>query len=397
MATPQKTPAKQLLDQIWGSNFIDAIPLKFRSALKYFNIKTPGVSNDTQPDEIGVDGVINSQVVTGRDNEREKTTSKLDGSVAQHVYHEQELDVELGVLTPKDVYVTDEGAELGQPNRNIVGLVPGVDQVETIDLTAIEEFYGSYLVEFPGVTNLRLPDVLTRIEGVIEQHTGSGHYGENATASGHGSLSLRGSGQSSGSIIPDLIIDIQPTEGNTKPTTNYMFLLKNPVTLDDITAKLTMLVGDPILPWPSFHEKGHNLVLIGEQTSVKADAAISLYVSDGGQGTTQGSGYSEEVGLSVKIYRIPPTIHTDIFVLGKTNEVTPNIIAVAEAAFGALVAPGYRDAGPLSASITPTSFSATPGDSVIPISGKCILDLNPRPYKYGWILFHAEVFDFAKL
>src|SRR5882762_6244441 len=110
MAPPTRTPARTLTERVWGQSFIEAIPLKFRSALKYLRLKTPGVDNGTIPDEIGgIDGVINSQVVTNRIDELEKTTEKLDGGVSQHVYHNQDYDEKFDVIIPTDEYLTAEG------------------------------------------------------------------------------------------------------------------------------------------------------------------------------------------------------------------------------------------------------------------------------------------------
>lgn len=405
MATPQKTPAKQLTDQFWGQNFIDAIPLKFRSALKYFNIKIPGVSNDTQPDEIGVDGVINSQVVTGRDNEREKTTSKLDGSVAQHVYHEQEYDPQFDILTLKDDYVTAEGAELNQPRRNIEGLVPGVDHVTTISPNTT--FYDNYQLVFPGVANLnsRLPDILETVSGLVEFSSGEGFYSESGDAgfvpSGSASLSIRGSGTASIAVMPDLSISIVPAFKPAAPTIRVVFLLPAPITILQVQNKLANILGAPVSNWSLFNPKPVDFFVVGRRLSLRADASANYQRGGNDSGGSEfadstGTGVSKEVGLTLKVIRTPPTLHAQVgapgayFVFNQVNAITQ-----AQATAGE----NSADTGMVSDFVQGYAYGYGPATALTgyPTSGFFLLDCQAEPYKYGYVMIHAEIVDFANV
>jgi hypothetical protein len=49
----------------------------------------------------------------------------------------------------------------------------------------------------------------------------------------------------------------------------------------------------------------------------------------------------------------------------------------------------------ISASVSPTSFLATDGDTDWPTTGKFLYRVDARPYKYGYVMFHAIVVDAA--
>jgi hypothetical protein len=78
MSTRQNK-AKTLTEKIWGSDFLSSLPAKWRMSLKVIRTKTPGVPNNTDPD--GGGDVLDSQVVTNRTNELEKTTTELDPDI----------------------------------------------------------------------------------------------------------------------------------------------------------------------------------------------------------------------------------------------------------------------------------------------------------------------------
>lgn len=403
MPPPIKTPARTLTERVWGQSWIEAIPLKWRSALKYLTVKTPGVDNSTIPDEIGgTDGVINSQVVTNRINELEKTTSRLDGGISQHHYHNQEYDDKFDVVTPTDEYLTTEGAELGLPRRQIDGLVPGVDQVKTIspNTTVLD----NYKLLFPGITNLnsKLPDVLESIDGIYEFSTGEGFYSETGDAgfvpSGSASLAIRGSGVASAAIMPDVNIKIIPPFKPAVPTTRVIFFLPAPVTKAQVLTKLGVILGASVTSWSVFHPTPINVFVVGRRISLKADASAHWQRggnSDGGSefADSIGTGVSREVGLTIKVVRIPPTLHGAF--AGTIISNSTGVDTSAYAAAGLNIA----DTGTISDSISgyayATAAATTP--TGYPSSGLFLLDSQAEPYRYGYVMIHAEVVDFAEI
>lgn len=408
-------------------------------------------------------------------------TNRDDGDPP--ILHGQEYDQTLDVVLPYDETIEPAGTSIGTNRRIVEPLGGGDDLVRSPNTTALTAALDAYVLSYPGTTNLTLPDVLESVTGIIEKTSGVGFFHEDGFAnwSGHGSasLSLRGNGQSSAAIIPDLDPQIRQTWGNNVPMTHRFFFLPLPVTAADVLVKLTRLAvtgatvtitiaspgvvtwtshglsdGNTVtftttgaLPtglsssvvyyvvssstnnfrvaltaggtaintsgsqsgvhtaratvnaWPRFSPVAHTFTLVGQRLSLRCDASASW--QDGGSDSSSehsesgGTGASQEVGLTVRTVRVPPTIHGAITVGGTTSD-TQDITASAQAIADAGTGTSFiSEDGSVAGSITPTTLSATSHTTAIPTTGLYLLHTDADPYKWGYARIHCEVVDFA--
>lgn len=322
----------------------------------------------------------------------------------------QEYDQTLDVIVPYIESISPVGTKLGQNRYEVTPLGDGNEEWKSFNIAQVQAALDNFIISFPGTANLQLPDILESVKGIIEENSGDGTYDEDGyalwTVSGSGgassSLSIRGTGQASAAIIPDLDVQIRQIWANNVPTINYLFFLPMPVTSAQVASKLTALVGSSVLAWPHWNPIAHTITLVGQRLSLQCTAASTW--QDGGSSSDSGSsyehsqsggtGYSQEVGLVLRTVRIPPTIHPAITLSGITGKQV-NISADANA--NASSAEYIQKTGTVVGSITPTSLAATPGPTTIPTSGKYIKDVNAEPYRWGYAKIHAEVVDFASL
>jgi hypothetical protein len=405
-----RNSAKPLTSRIWGVDSISGLPLKWRSAIKYRRVEIPGVPLGTDPDELGTNGVINSQVLQKRLNELDKTTETLESSlIAQHTYHEQDYDEQFDVVIPTDSFLTLEGANLGNPRTRIVGLIPGVDEVTTIspNTTVLD----NYLIEFPGTATIDAPDFLESLQVLTESSLGDGDSTEStvhAEWSGDYSVTLpaRSTAQGSAAITKEVVPILVPFSGYRRNTRNFIFFLPNPVLVDAVATKLASLTGLDVVAWSNFQARPLTIIVISKRVSLQVGASLTMHAAGGGGSisarvVTGGTSASREVAITTKTIRVPPTIHGDLGLT--TGLVSSSPITVS--AIVQIVPPseaGYTKSRTISdevATVTVEAFglAATTGASSLPTEGLLIVDVNARPYKYGRVMINVEAIDASTL
>jgi hypothetical protein len=314
----------------------------------------------------------------------------------------QQFDETFNIGIPYTIDRKVMGADIGDVSKEITPVDFIRADVKALDLTAAETALAAFVLSFPGTTNIQFPDILVSVTGIIEKTQGDGTYDESGSGgwSGQGSasLSIRGTGQASAAIIPDLAVNIKSIYGNNIPTMQYLFFLLMPVTAAQVLTRLTALVGSSVTAWPKFVPEAHTFTLVGQRLSLQVTANANWMSggSDSGDqfATSAGDGFSNEVGLTVRTVRTPPTIHGAISVGGDVAD-TENLTADASA-YADSTANAYRtESSSVAGSITPTTLSATSGATSIPASGKRLLRVNAAPYKLGYAKIECEVVDFA--
>lgn len=279
--------------------------------------------------------------------------------------------------------------------------------MRTVD-SAIAVVYDSYIKSFAGSTNIDLPPELIELSPYVEGSAGVGNYNENGfytlAGQGSGGVSLRGNAQGSASILTDLGFKLRQPWGVNVPCMHYLFYISQPATRAQILAKLATFVGG-VQDWPKFVPEALNFVCQGQkataQTIISANASDSIHTNYNGdiqhQGSvrTTGVGNSYEVGGSIKVVRIPPTIHGTLSV-GAFN-------AVASFSASGTISTGINSqsgavSGQVNGSIFPTSVAATGGQSTI--TGALGLRLY-RPITelagLDYVKVHCEVVNFTEV
>ena len=267
----------------------------------------------------------------------------------------------------------------------------------------------NYRLAFPSRMDIQLPNVLKSIDVVWStasgQGTSDGDWDGFATGE---SWSLSGSEgdscESSASVKPELVIEIQQAWGNDIPVTVYAFFIKTDngsVSEEDMNARIESVVG-VTQPWPIFKPVSHTLVANGGSVACKASAqgsagrVVNAQTSSAERGTSKSTSY--DVGLSVNAIPISPTIHGQINITNSTRSV--GVTAVAKAQWYGNNFPSLDVQSTASASaggsIYPTVLLATT-PSAIPSSGRYVMRTSVEPYKWGWAKCSAIVLDAANL
>jgi hypothetical protein len=269
----------------------------------------------------------------------------------------------------------------------------------------------SYVMSFPIQVDVRLPDVLKSISVVWAEDLAEGDYDSQWQGSSSGtSYGLTGSesasSESSASIKPELIIDIERPWGADVSATAYYFFLKgtnNVISESAFLSKVSSIAGSA-QRWPTFKPVSHTIVLTGGSAQVQAKvnwtAAKSASSSTSTSEKTVGQGTSYSVGTSLNAVTIPPTIHGAITISGaeaKTKLVTSNCNSgtglVSNFPFVLTAAAASHT---LNADVNPKTLPATT-PTEIPKTGKYILKSEVVPYKWGWARCSAVVLDASVL
>jgi hypothetical protein len=263
-----------------------------------------------------------------------------------------------------------------------------------------------YMLAVPSQMDIPLPDVLKSVRVIWTKDLSVGFSdGEwNGYSSGT-SISLSGAegdqAQSSGSVTPQVVLDIEQPSGSNTPVTIYAFFL--PIVNGQVTAN-DILTRTNSQRWPKFRPIGHTIVAQGMKASVVAGASGSASASwsDGGVNNSQERGTTKkrefDVNTTVTVINVPPTIH-GLLSIGQATE-TLAISASAEASWTGYNFPSLSVTSNANKTITgavnPATFPVTSPAS-IPTSGKYLIQSSVEPFKYGWAKCTAVVLDAADL
>lgn len=390
-----------------SSSIPEFLPERFRASIELDTYEVNAAGTITNPPVLGVNEIERTETQLDAFTFKRKTATRDLGTPP--VLQGQEYDQSLDVVVPYVEAIADAGDFIGTNRFEITPLGAGKELVKAPDLTALQAVLDAYIMSFPGTANIQLPDILESVSGIMEATSADGTYDETGAAvatwdnaGASASLSLSGNGQGSAAIIPDLAIQIRQVWANSVPTVHYLFFLPMPVDSTDVLDHLTDLLNEEVLAWPQFNPLAHTFVLLGQSLTLGCRASSNFHAggSDTDSGSSSesavstGTGFSQEVGLTVRTVRIPPTIHEAIAVTGTTDEFA-SVTATASANAGSLAS--VEKTGIVNGSITPLSLLSTPGDSVIPASGKRILHIDAEPYRWGYARCHAEVVDFTDI
>jgi hypothetical protein len=276
----------------------------------------------------------------------------------------------------------------------------------------------NYRLVFPSRMDIQMPNVLKSISVVWAEDSAQGTSDGEWDGYAQGpSWSLSGSEgdtcESSASIKPELVVDIQQTWGRDIPVTVYAFFVKTnngSVSEAEISQRIEQVAGvfvegtpTTIKPWPIFKPVAHTLVVSGGSVNCRASAQGSAGASQGGansssaeRGTTKGTSYS----LNVDINAVPiqPTIHKQINIANDVRSIS--ISAQAEAKWSGTNFPSLNVQSTaqhsVSGEVTPNILLATSPDS-IPTLGLYVMRTSVEPYKWGWAKCSAIILDAKNL
>lgn len=306
-------------------------------------------------------------------------------------------------------FVSPEAINLSKANTSYSAV--NEDRVlETVEEPPDSALSG-YTLSMPSSMDITLPRVLKSISVVWSSDTAQGKTdGEwSGYTQGPPPLSLGGSEgdscQSSLTLRPELVIDIEQPWGSNIPVTAYVFFIHTSdgsVTEDSLMSRIGQIAGQSVQRWPLFRPVSHTIILQGGKASVVAGATGTASKTFGTDSTTEEEGKtiteSYDVSISLSSTNTPPTIHGDL-TLGETErEDTVNAIAQANwigTNFPSINA--YAKATKtVKGVVSPESLPAT-NPSKIPTSGYYLMSSSVEPYKWGWAKCSAVILDASNL
>ena len=305
-------------------------------------------------------------------------------------------------IAPSDAVFTDANTSYRAVNKD-----RSLKIVETPPADALD----NYVLSFPSRLDITLPSVLKRLAVVWSEDIGQGSTdGEwDGQASGK-SYSLNGSEgdkcESSATIKPELIIDIEKPWGSDIPVTIYAFFIKTDkgsVTEEALISRVKAVIGaKDISTWPVFKPVGHTIILRGSKASVAASASgnasrsVSESTSMAERGTSKSTSY--DVGIDLSAVNLPPTIHGAISLGTTIKKVT--VKASAKAQWTGTNFPSLNVSSSarkqIIAAVMPSALAATSPDK-IPESGLYIMRTSVEPYKWGYAKCSAIILDAVNL
>jgi len=300
-------------------------------------------------------------------------------------------------ISPDDVDFTAQNTSYRAVNKDRT--------LRTVETTPADAL-ANYLLSFPSRMDVQLPQILKSISVVWSSESAQGSSdGEwNGFASGQ-SYSLGGSEgddcQSSASIRPELVIDIEQPWGSDIPVTVHAFFIETAngsVTEGSLKARIEQVIGSATQNWPTFKPVSHTMITQGGKVGVLAGASGNAAVTksqstnSAEKGTTRTTKY--DVSLNTSSTNIGPTIHKDLVIESYTRSISAS--ATARAYWVGTNFPSVDVSSTASKSITaevsPRFLAATtPND--IPRSGKHIMRTTVEPYKWGWAKCTAVILD----
>lgn len=332
----------------------------------------------------------------------------------------QDYDEQFGVLTGFYEQTTAAGAALGNA---ATAVVPGDAQQQKIKVTVPNSAQlDSLAFSLPGTMDIMLPDILTGINVIWEAGVGSGVSGEDGTGGATGlrgelSLSFSSTGSGSKTLIPDIQPIIKPVWGRDLPVTHWFLFMHMPFTASELLTKLSSagFANATVHAWPRFYPQPHFFTLLGQRLSLECRATAQQHISFNTESSglsvsrSQSTGYAKngEVSSVVKTVPIPPTIHGAITLNGdisRSADVTVNARAhmVSGGSWNDVdsnqSATQSLSASVQSAELTGSILPATATNTAYPTTGLYLKDIpSAQPYKWGYALVHAVVFNFANL
>lgn len=166
--------------------------------------------------------------------------------------HGQAYDERFNIVWPFTEQDTLVGSPaVGAAQTEIIIKDSVQQKVRVIDISAIQAVLDTYLMSYPNVVDVQLPDVLDSVSIVWEKSEGVGAGEESGITTGTGNsvtmgLNAHMETQGSGAVMPELIIEYTSGDRMGADVTDYYFFLASPVTKAQVLAKITSLLAKTV-------------------------------------------------------------------------------------------------------------------------------------------------------
>jgi len=270
------------------------------------------------------------------------------------------------------------------------------------NISSITEVIDNYVFSYPSFTNINLPRRLVDSQLTFNVNKGVGNQDQDGWSYAYGelplstSLGLSDSCSSSVSISPELGLSFEDPDGSYTPCTTYAFFLPQPVTIDDITSRVSALHGSSVSLYKPATTKTAVITLVSASASVRASATASLSksVKDNGGSDSQEKSVSTDksVGQSTQFIQVSGFLGD----LGISESMTDSVGVTASMtitgsgyAEGTSVSALITDSADATASVSTSSGEGSEGSS----EGAFITKINVEHYRFQRAKIFIEVVD----
>jgi len=298
-------------------------------------------------------------------------------------------------------------------DENVQFKIVNEDRSLKIKETAPEAELEQYHMSFPVRIDVQLPNVLKKVDVKWINEKAEGDYKTDWQGSSSGDrVSLSGgetnSVDSSCTVRPELVIDIEQPWGADLPATAHVFFIKGRAgrifSESDIRGKVSELAGGSVQAWPVFKPVSHTVLLHGVKATITAkttaNASLTRDKDSQSNDLTTGEGESFDYNHSFTAVTIPPTIHQAIN-FSNSEDQTESVTATCQS--GWVGYGGFPSANVLSSvtrdvkgKVEPKSLEKT-SPEVIPSNGFYIIKSTVEPYKWGYAKCMVIVLDASEI
>lgn len=333
-----------------------------------------------------------------------------DGDLLHGQDYDRERDAVFRYTEQVKNFAPNGGAALlGTARTEVVPLDANSSKVRTWTPSAGD--LESVLMSFAGTVDLALPQTLTGLSIVYNTDSRTGGHtqegnGVSAGTSASLTLSLPSRSEGSAAIVPDLQPTIVTRWGRNVPVTQYFFYMSGNVTEAAAITRLNTLASISVSSWPLWRPVSHVFTLKGQSVSVSADAEVQQHVSFNESNVTytwgKGLGGSKAGSNTIRTIVLPETIHGAISISNTSQDATATATAEAGWESGgtnwpALATDEVSKTATASASVSPTSLSATEGATSVPTSGLRLHEIRVSSWRDGYNIVFMEVVNFANV
>lgn len=282
-----------------------------------------------------------------------------------------------------------------------------VSELWSLRLTETNAAVTGYKLAVPSIANVNLPDTLVSVDVEWSEQSGEGsgetNWAGSATGSSWSLTSQTGaSAESSGAVLPELVVVTKQTWGHNLPSTIYYMIVEKvagEITLAMVTAQLASLYGVTATQWPVFHPKTYVVALSGNKVNITAQvsAHASMSYSSSSLSWSRTTSGSKHIDHSLTTgTRVIPNVLCSGLSISQTR--TKDVSAVANLGFYSGLIPTFSFTDPeiteSCSGFAKGRFDATT-PSAIPTSGKYMLNVAVRPFQNlsGFMMIAVEVID----
>lgn len=269
-------------------------------------------------------------------------------------------------------------------------------------ISSITDVIDDYVFSYPSLTNINLPRRLVDTQLTFNVNQGLGNQDQEGWDHAYGelplstSLGLTDSCSSSVSISPEVGLTFEDPDGGFTPCMVYSFFLPQPVTMQDIIDRVTIIHGSPVSIYTPAVTKTAVMTLVSASASVRSSATASqgkaVGVERGSNRWERSVSTDKSVGQQTQFVQVSGFLGDLNLTSSHTSEVEATAsIAITGFGFaeGMVTSAFITDTASATASVTTSGEGGSEGSS----GGAFIVDIDVEHYRFERAKIFIKVVD----